>query len=283
MRIGIGLPNAVPGVSGPLLVEWARCADRGPFSSVGVFDRLLYDSLDPLAALAAAASVTQRLTLAATVIAAPLHRTALLAKSALTIDALSGGRLVLGLATGARPDDYATSGATWGGRGRAFSEQLVALRDAFDDDRIGPLSRPRRAPPILVGGSSDEAFGRVGRYADGYVHGGGPPRAFARAADRARAAWSDMRRPGQPLLWAQGYYALGDEKVIGAGRAYLRHYYAFTGPFADRIADSMLTTPQEIVRLCQGYADVGCDEIVLFPTVPALDQVERLAEAIGTR
>ena len=75
-------------------------------------------------------------------------------------------------------------------------------------------------------------FARMARYADGYAHGGGPPRAFASAAARAEAAWNDLGRPGRPRLWGQGYFALGD---VERGNDYLRDYYAFTGPFAERI------------------------------------------------
>jgi alkanesulfonate monooxygenase SsuD/methylene tetrahydromethanopterin reductase-like flavin-dependent oxidoreductase (luciferase family) len=132
-----------------------------------------------------------------------------------------------------------------------------------------------------VGGLSDQTFARVARYADGYVHGGGPPRAFARAADRVRAAWEDAGRPGYPQLWAQGYFALGDEATVAASRHYLRDYYAFTGPFAERIAAELLTTPQALAGFLRGYADAGCDEIVLFPTVPDLAQLDRLTEVVA--
>jgi alkanesulfonate monooxygenase SsuD/methylene tetrahydromethanopterin reductase-like flavin-dependent oxidoreductase (luciferase family) len=60
MKVGVGLPNTVPGTDGRVLVEWARRAERGPFSTVAVLDRLAYDSVDPFAALAAAAAVTER-------------------------------------------------------------------------------------------------------------------------------------------------------------------------------------------------------------------------------
>lgn len=131
----------------------------------------------------------------------------------------------------------------------------------------------------MLGGLSDHGFARVARYADGYVHGGGPPRTFARAADKAIAAWIDAGRPGRPQLWAQAYFALGDE-AAEAGKRYLRDYYAFTGPFAERIADGLLTTPQAIAQFARGYAQAGCDELVLLPVVPDLAQLERLAEAI---
>jgi alkanesulfonate monooxygenase SsuD/methylene tetrahydromethanopterin reductase-like flavin-dependent oxidoreductase (luciferase family) len=119
----------------------------------------------------------------------------------------------------------------------------------------------------------------MARYADGYVHGGGPPKTFARAAEKARAAWLDAARPGQPRLWAMGYFALGGD-AAEAGVDYLRAYYAFTGPFAEKIAAGLLTTPQAIAQFIRGYAEAGCDELVLFPTVPELNQLQHLAEVI---
>ena len=71
MDVGIGLPNTIPGTDGRLLVEWARRADAGPFSSLGVLDRLAYDAIDPFAALAAAAGVTERVGLATMIAIGP--------------------------------------------------------------------------------------------------------------------------------------------------------------------------------------------------------------------
>ncbi|MFN8457369.1 MAG: LLM class flavin-dependent oxidoreductase, partial [Anaerolineae bacterium] len=72
MHVGIGLPNTNPGVGRELILEWARQADAGPFSCLGVLDRLVYDSYDPLTVLAAAAAVTERIRLATTIIISPL-------------------------------------------------------------------------------------------------------------------------------------------------------------------------------------------------------------------
>lgn len=280
IRIGVGLPSGIPGTAGPRLIEWAARADAGPFSSVGVIDRLVYDSHDPLTTLAAAAAVTRRVRLVTMVMIGPMHSTPLLAKAAASLDALSGGRLVLGLAVGARHEDYEAAGVDHHGRGRRLSEQLTALRAHWEDERFGPRPEQPGGPPLLVGGLNDEAFARAARYADGYVHGGGPPRAFARAADKARAAWIDAGRPGRPRLWGQGYYALGDN-AAEAGARYLKDYYAFTGPFAERIAAGLLTTPQAIVQFVRGYEEAGCDELVLMPAVSDLEQLDRLADVIG--
>ncbi|MFL5806440.1 MAG: LLM class flavin-dependent oxidoreductase [Roseiflexaceae bacterium] len=280
MDVGIGLPNTLSGVSGALMLEWARRADAGPFASLGVFDRLRYDSYDPLISLAAAAGATARIGLATLIITGPLRNDAILAKQVASLDALAGGRLTLGVALGARREDYDAAGVEYAARGRRLSEQLAALRTAWEDQAIGPRPARPGGPPILVGGLNDSAYARAARYADGYVHGGGPPRAFAAAAARARAAWADAGRPGQPLLWAQGYYALGEEEAA-RGRAYMLDYYAFTGPFAERIAAGLLTTPQAIVQFVRGYAEAGCDHLVLFPAVAKIEQLERLAEIVG--
>jgi alkanesulfonate monooxygenase SsuD/methylene tetrahydromethanopterin reductase-like flavin-dependent oxidoreductase (luciferase family) len=275
MNIGIGLPTTTPGTQGALVVEWAQRADAGPFSSVAVLDRVAYDSLDPFAALAAAAGVTARVRLATMIAVGPLRPTGLLAKEAASVHALSGGRLTLGLAIGARLEDYDAAGVEHRDRGRRFAEQLAYLRGRVEEELVGPA---RDGIELLVGGGSGPAFARMARYADGYAHGGGPPRAFAGAAARAEAAWRDLGRPGRPRLWGQGYFALGD---MERGNAYLRHYYAFTGPFAERVVTANLTSARAVKDFVRGYEEAGCDELVLFPTVADAAEVDRLAEAVS--
>ena len=275
MNIGVGLPTTTPGADGVLVVEWAKRAEAGPFTSLAVLDRLAYESFEPFTALAAAAGVTSRVRLATMVAAGPLRPTALLAKQAASLHALSGGRLTLGLAIGARVEDYEAAGVDHRDRGRRLAEQLAYVRGRVEEERVGPS---REGIELLVGGGSGPAFARMARYADGYAHGGGPPRAFAGAAARAEAAWRDLGRPGRPRLWGQGYFALGD---VEAGNTYLRDYYAFTGPFAERVVAANLTSARAVKDFVRGYAEAGCDELVLFPTVSDLSELDRLAEAVG--
>jgi hypothetical protein len=95
-------------------------------------------------------------------------------------------------------------------------------------------------------------------------------------------AWVDAGRPGRPKLWAQGYFALGDDATIERGRSYMRDYYAFTGPFADKITEGLLTTPQSIVQFVRGYAEAGCEHLVLLPAIAELDQQDRLAPLVSS-
>jgi alkanesulfonate monooxygenase SsuD/methylene tetrahydromethanopterin reductase-like flavin-dependent oxidoreductase (luciferase family) len=257
---------------------WAREADQGPFAALGVLDRVVYDNYEPMTALAAAAAVTERVLLASSIVIAPIRSPVLLAKQAASVQALSGGRLILGTGLGAREDDYVAAGSRYSTRGRRLTDMLVEMREVWEQDKVGPHVE---RPVLLAGGAGGLAASRMARYADGYVHSGGPPRAFARAAAEALAAWEDFGRPGRPELWGMSYFQLGDDVEIG--RAYLRDYYAFTGPFADRIAAGLLTSKPALDEHLCGYAEAGCDCLILYPTVAEIGQLHALADILANR
>ena len=105
MRIGIGLPAAVPGASAMELGRWAAESERLGFQSLGVLDRLVYDNLDPLVALGAAAARTERAELITTVLGVPWRESAVvLGKQLASLDRLSGGWVGRGLPAGAPAD-----------------------------------------------------------------------------------------------------------------------------------------------------------------------------------
>ena len=106
MEIGIGLPTTLP-VDGPAVIDWARRAEDRGFSALATIDRFVYPNYDSLTALAAAAGATSRIGLFTDILLAPAYPPVWLAKATGSLQALSGGRLTLGLGVGGRPDDFA--------------------------------------------------------------------------------------------------------------------------------------------------------------------------------
>jgi alkanesulfonate monooxygenase SsuD/methylene tetrahydromethanopterin reductase-like flavin-dependent oxidoreductase (luciferase family) len=281
MDIGIGLPNAVPGVGRAGIVDWARRAEAAGFSSLGTLDRTAYGNYESLIALAAAAAVTERIRLVTDILIAPLRaNTALLAKQALTIDHLGGGgRVVLGLAVGGRPDDYELGGVDFAARGRIFDRQLEALGGLFGGEGgLGPAPLGGTRPGVLVGGTADVAYRRVAKYADGWTSGGGGPERFGEGRQKAIDAWKAEGRDGEPRTMALFYFALGDDPEGDVQRS-LGDYYSFAGPYRDQIVNSAAKDADTIRGYLAAYEEAGCDEVICFPASADPEQVDLFARA----
>jgi alkanesulfonate monooxygenase SsuD/methylene tetrahydromethanopterin reductase-like flavin-dependent oxidoreductase (luciferase family) len=290
VKIGIGLPNPVNGYQqhpGTRLVEWARRAEERGFSGLATIDRVVYPSYDSLTALAAAAGATSRIGLMTNILLGPVYPTALLAKTAASLDQVSGGRFTLGIAPGGRADDYAAAGADFGTRGRDFDGQLDVLHKLWQGEPLaegGPAVTP--APvnggrvPVMIGGGGKAAIRRAVTWADGFTIGGAPPERVGPVFDGVRAAWKEAGRDGEPRLAALAYFSLGGDAEADS-RGYLKHYYAFLGDFAGMIADGALRTPEAIRGAVKAYADAGATELYLDPTTSDLDQLDRLADVVA--
>src|ERR687891_1063083 len=147
MKIGIGLPAAVPGVDATTIGAWAAQAERAGFASVGVIDRLVYDNLEPLTALAAAATRTERVELLTTVLNVGWRANpVLLAKQMASVDLLSGGRLTAGLGLGSWPEDFAASDVPTSGGGARLRDTLAAMRHVWSGELSGQGGPTRRLP-----------------------------------------------------------------------------------------------------------------------------------------
>jgi alkanesulfonate monooxygenase SsuD/methylene tetrahydromethanopterin reductase-like flavin-dependent oxidoreductase (luciferase family) len=285
MEVGIGLPNAVTGTTGEQLVEFAREGEKQGFSSLGTIDRLVYDNYDPFVALGAAAAVTERIRLLTSVLIVPYRlNAALTAKQAASVHALSGGRLVVGAAIGAREDDYEASGITTEGRGARFDKMLEEMKRVWEGEErghagaIGPLSHG--APHLIVGGQVEAAFKRVARFAEGWIMGGGPPDQFAGMAADVKKAWSDAGREGGPRLMSLAYFSLGPEAEENAKKG-VGSYYEWLGEIGDQIVASVATDPETVRQYASAFEQAGCDELVFFPASGDPEQASRLAEALG--
>ena len=282
MDVGIGLPNAVRGVGRHGIVDWARRAEAAGFSALGTIDRLAYVNHESLIALAAAAAVTERIRLMTDILIAPLRaNTALFAKQTATIDVLSGGRLVLGLAPGAREDDYALSGVDFHRRGRSFDAMLEALPGLWaGEGGLGPAPASAGGRPgLLIGGTSDAAYRRAARHADGWTSGSGGPEALANGRERALAAWKEAGRDGEPRTAALFYFALGDDPE-GDARRSLGDYYSLLGEYSERVVEGTVKDVDGVRATVAAFEEAGCDEVICFPASADPEQVDLLAAAV---
>jgi alkanesulfonate monooxygenase SsuD/methylene tetrahydromethanopterin reductase-like flavin-dependent oxidoreductase (luciferase family) len=288
MKIGIGLPAYIPNVEGSIILDWARQADNGPFSSLGVLDRLTYGNYEPLVVLAAAAGATKRIRLMTTVLLAPLRNTAMLAKQSASLDALCGGRLTLGLGVGAREKDFHAASAPFHNRGKRYNEQLALLTRIWSgeavSDQVGPIGpTPTQpgGPEVLIGGYSPAAVQHVRRWGNGFISGGGSNPQQASAFYRmAEEAWKEGGRPGKPRLVACAYYGLGTNATECIG-SFIHDYYAFRGSaVTQQMVKGIPTTPGAIGSRIKAFEVIGADELILWACIPELDQIQRLADAI---
>jgi alkanesulfonate monooxygenase SsuD/methylene tetrahydromethanopterin reductase-like flavin-dependent oxidoreductase (luciferase family) len=282
--IGVGLPAAIPGASAQQVLHSAKKADNGPFSTVTMIDRLVFDNYEPLVMLAAVAAVTRRVNLMPMALLAPLRNTAWLAKQAATLDPLSGGRLILGLAVGAREDDFTAAEKLLRGRGQAFEKQIRTMKriwagEPYGDGAgpIGPNPATPGGPRLMIGGYAPAAINRV-RWGDGYLTGR-PAAEIRPFFDMAEAVWRDEGRVGKPRFASSVYFTFGEEALERAS-AYSRSYFAFMGSSAERRVAAVLKTPEDVRNAIQAFADVGTDELTFHPGVLDLDQLDRLADLV---
>ena len=147
MDVGIGLPNAVRGHQRRAAGRVGEARRGRGFSSLGTIDRIAYDNYEPLTALTAAAAVTERIGLWTSVLLAPLRPNgAELAKRALSIQALSGGRLTSGSASAAARTTSSSSGVEMG-EPRRLVRRDAAAHHARSGRTTGSgrRRRPRRS------------------------------------------------------------------------------------------------------------------------------------------
>lgn len=286
MRIGIGLPNPVPGTPGHAILDWARRAEERGFAGLATIDRIAFPSYDSLTTLAAAAGATSRIGLLTNILLAPVYQPVVLAKIAASLDQLAGGRLTLGVAPGGRADDYAVTGRDFHTRGRDFDTALDLMHRLWRGDSVDGNAPPVNPTPVndarvpvLIGGGSDHAVRRGIQWGAGWTVGGAGPEQSKQFFDRVRAAWTEAGRAGEPRLAALAYFSLGSD-VEEESRGYLREYYDFLGPYADMIAESALRTPEAIRAAVAAFEDAGCTELYFDATSADPDQVNRLADVV---
>ena len=254
----------------PRLVEFAKTAEVAGFDSVWVGDSLLARTrAEPLSILAAVAAVTERVTLGTAALIAPLRHPLLAAAQAATVDQLSGGRLILGLGSGAPlPEsrrEFDAVGMAFAGRGARLDDAVTSWRHTWNGQgefaAALPAARPGGPPVWLAGGDFREGdragvehLRRVAAV---------PARCRMRTDGRGSRSGRSAAREVTPALYATVNVtddkARADEELDG----YLRAYYGQPLDVMRHVQAIRGGSVQECLDWLGRYVDAGARHLVL--------------------
>jgi probable F420-dependent oxidoreductase len=222
MRVSVSLPTdrveaGAELLSAEAIGELAGSAERAGFAACFVTDHPIpgdrwlasggHHTLDPFVVLSLAAGATTTLRLQTHVLVAAYRNPFLAAKAAASLDVVSGGRLILGVAAGYLEPEFAALGVDYAERNELCDEAIRTMRRAWSEDGLvlegrhfkvsgnsmlpRPLQQP--GPPIWVGGNSRRAIRRAVELGDGWLPFPAPARLAARVGTAPLATLDDLR------------------------------------------------------------------------------------------
>jgi alkanesulfonate monooxygenase SsuD/methylene tetrahydromethanopterin reductase-like flavin-dependent oxidoreductase (luciferase family) len=291
MKIGVALPSMVAGTTRAVLLEWMRRIDTGPFSVLACGERVTYPNLDMMSTLAAAASITERVAIEATLSVLPMHSAVHVAKQSATIDVLSGGRFVLGVGVGGRDDDYRAYGAPTERKHARLDEQVACIRRTWQGIApvdggapVGPAPVQSGGPPILAGAMGPKAMARAARWSDGLAgfDMAGDPSSVDASFRAFEGAWDAEGRAGRPFLQTSFWFGLGADAATTVRDYAYRYLRVFGDGPAQSLAELCTATSAPAVRdRLNAIVDTGADEVILVATTADLDELARAADVVN--
>jgi probable F420-dependent oxidoreductase len=293
MRIGLHLPNAGLVPEGAGMVRVAQAAEAAGFHSVWLFDHLFTPThleskypytpdgsylmtaqlpfADPVAVMAAVAGATSTIHFGTRVLIPTYRHPVVLAKELATIDAIAGGRMILGVGAGWMAEEFEAVDVPTDRRFARMDEHIALMRNAWTNGvasfsgrfyshveaGFGPQPPgPGHTIPVIVGGHGDAALRRVVSYGDGWA----------------------ASAPGDALL-AHGFGAV--EERIGR----LRQLCEEAGRKFDDLMLVSQCTPADTVDSLKAQADLGIDivDLMVFGTEEQIvDEGRRFLDKVGT-
>ena len=306
VTIGLAIKNFVgpaetPDVDG--ILAYAERAEALGFESLWAWDHVLlgvepsFPILDAIGTLTAIAARTTRIRLGTGVLVLPLRNPTVAAKALGTLDVISGGRLILGVAAGWYAREFDAVGVPFAQRGRLFERNLEILTRLWTEDRVTlrvdgldlreavmrprPVQRPR--PPILIGGYVDAVLRRVATRGDGWLTyfytPDGYRRAWAKIEAFAREAGRDPKR-----LTGTNQLAI----LVGRSRAetetpmrqWLQTEWDVAAWSESTIDHAIRGSVGECIEQLRAHVAAGVDRLILIPYRYDREQVEIIARDI---
>jgi probable F420-dependent oxidoreductase len=309
MKIGLAIENFVGPTRTPdvdALFAYAERAEALGFESLWAWDHVLlgvepsFPILDSIGTLTAIAARTSRIRLGTGILVLPLRNPTVAAKALGSLDVISKGRLILGVAAGWYAREFDAVGVPFKQRGRLFERNLEVLTRLWAEDRVSlqadelnlreavmrprPVQRPR--PPVLIGGYVDAVLRRVATKGDGWLTYFYTPESYRRSWDKivgfAREAGRDPA-----TLTGTNQLAILIGKSRSDTEAPMRHWLQTEWDVAawseSTIEHAIRGSVDECVEQLQAHAATGVDRLVLIPYRYQPEQVEIIAKEVVPR
>ena len=302
IRVGVAIPQTFP--DGPIepaaITAFVQRAEALGFDSLWVQESIIgrQRQLDSIELLTFAAASTQRMRLGAAVLLTPLRPPVPLAKTLVTLDQLSAGRLIVGLGLGNASPNNLAFGIQPDSRLRRFHEALSIIKALWIQDVVNidgefwqlrdismqpkPVQQPH--PPIWFGVHHPNALKRTVRLADGFIGAGGS--STAQFADEVRQLRQLLeaadRDPATFPLSKRVYIAVDRDKDRAGQRLAERLGTSYGGsssqPTHERVA--VYGPPDECVDKLRDVIEAGAGLLVLTPLFDQAEHLEIFAEQI---
>ncbi|HWL96917.1 MAG TPA: LLM class flavin-dependent oxidoreductase [Nocardioidaceae bacterium] len=301
---GLAIENFTPAEKNPeidQIIEYAVRAEDLGYRSLWAWDHLFLGSKQPfpqleaLTTLTTLAAHTREMTLGTGILVLPIRDPALFAKTAATLQAVSKGRLALGMAAGWYEREFSATGTPFKGRGKVFERNLeICLRLWGDDEvtgewddlsfrRVRMLPKPQPRPTVLIGGYVDRVLKRVATLSDGWLTYFYPPEAFKRSWQKIRQYAEEAGRDPDALRNVAQLPLCIDSSFEEADRK--------TGPWladsfdmpewSDAAPESAIRgTPEQCAEQLAEHIEAGVQQICLVPYRYEIEQVERFAKDV---
>ena len=294
-------PGEVPDVDG--IYAYAERAEALGFESLWAWDHILlgvepaFPILDSITVLGAIAARTRRIKLGTGVLVLPLRNPVTAAKALGSLDVISGGRLILGVAAGWYAREFDAVGVPFKARGRHFERNLDILLRLLSEERVTlkvdefnlreavmvprPAQRPR--PPLLIGGYVDAVLRRVATMGDGWLTYFYTPESFTRAWQKIHAFAREAGRDPSRLT-ATNQLAI----YVGASRAqtsadmsmWLSTEWDVASWSESTIEHAIHGSAGDCVEQLRAHVATGVHRIILIPYRYQSEQVERIATEV---
>ncbi|HEV3346982.1 MAG TPA: TIGR03619 family F420-dependent LLM class oxidoreductase [Methylomirabilota bacterium] len=294
-------PGEVPDIQG--LYAYSERAEALGFESLWAWDHVLlgvepsFPIVDSITMLGAVAARTRTIKLGTGVLVLPLRNPVVAAKALGSLDVISGGRLVLGVAAGWYAREFDAVGVPFKERGRHFERNLEILMRLWTEERVTlkadefnlreavmvPRTVQRPRPPVLIGGYVDAVLKRAGTVGDGWLTYFYTPESFTKSWDKVQAFAREAGRDPAKLTATNQlavYVGRNREETTADMRKWLSTEWDTAAWSESTIDHAVHGSVAECVEQLRAHVRTGVHRIILIPYRYQPEQVERIAKEV---